>query len=201
MRWLFCNKVEMLMKKNCEKVKRIRDREMSGKMKRLKRKMKVQLITLNYFARPQPRALNLFMWWWWWSYKKYCCLWFQNLLWVYGMAWWVWDFPSWNLVPVRPCSLANQMRAHHSTNHNPPRAQHSRSSALHPFWAIWYIYNGSEALRPQSSMANDTAWFWAVPDERLASWSNRGDFWLATIVSRCQSFVWDSRKSCSVFRA
>ncbi len=26
-------------------------------------------------------------------------------------------------------SLANQMRAHHSTNHNPPRAQHSRSSA------------------------------------------------------------------------
>ncbi len=98
-------------------------------------------------------------------------------------------------------SLANQMQAHHSTNHNPPRAQHSRSSALHTFWAIWLIYNGSEALRPQSSMANDTAWFSAVPDERLASWSNRGDFWLATIASRCQSFIWDSRISCSVFRA
>ncbi len=28
-----------------------------------------------------------------------------------------------------------------------------------------------------------------------------GDFWLATIVSRCQSFIWDSRESCSVFRA
>ncbi len=49
------------MKKNCEKSKHIRDREMSGKMKRLKRKMEVQLITLNYFARPQPRDLNLFM--------------------------------------------------------------------------------------------------------------------------------------------
>ncbi len=33
----------------------MRDREMSGKMKRLKRKMEVQKITFNYFARPQPR--------------------------------------------------------------------------------------------------------------------------------------------------
>ncbi len=33
---------------------------MSGEKKRLKRKMRVQVITLNYFARPQPRDLNLF---------------------------------------------------------------------------------------------------------------------------------------------
>ncbi len=33
----------------------MRDIEMSGKMKRLKRKMEVQKITFNYFARPQPR--------------------------------------------------------------------------------------------------------------------------------------------------
>ncbi len=33
----------------------MRDREMSGKMKRLKRKIEVQKITFNYFAWPQPR--------------------------------------------------------------------------------------------------------------------------------------------------
>ncbi len=33
----------------------MRDIEMSGKMKRLKRKMEVQKITFNYFARPQSR--------------------------------------------------------------------------------------------------------------------------------------------------
>ncbi len=32
-----------------------RHHQMSGKMKRLKRKMEVQKITFNYFARPQPR--------------------------------------------------------------------------------------------------------------------------------------------------
>ncbi len=46
-----------------------------------------------------------------------------------------------------------------------------------------------------------TAWLLAVPDERLASWNNRGESEIAAIASRCQSFVWDSRKSCSVFRA
>ncbi len=54
----------------------MRDREMSGKMKRLKGKMEVQKITFNYFAWPQPRNWNFFMqwwWWWWWPYKKYCC--------------------------------------------------------------------------------------------------------------------------------
>ncbi len=39
----------------------IRDREMSGKMKRIKSKKEVQVITFNYFAQPQPRDLNLFM--------------------------------------------------------------------------------------------------------------------------------------------
>ncbi len=38
----------------------MRDKEMSGKMKRLKRKMEVQKITFKYFARPQPRNLNFF---------------------------------------------------------------------------------------------------------------------------------------------
>ncbi len=38
----------------------IRDREMSGEIKRLKRKMEVQVITFNYFSWPQPRDLNLF---------------------------------------------------------------------------------------------------------------------------------------------
>ncbi len=33
----------------------MKDIEISGKMKRLKRKMEVQKITFNYFARPQPR--------------------------------------------------------------------------------------------------------------------------------------------------
>ncbi len=33
----------------------MRDIEMSGNMKRLKRKMEVQKITFNYFAWPQPR--------------------------------------------------------------------------------------------------------------------------------------------------
>ncbi len=57
MRWLFCNKVEMGLwkrdgyKKIIEKSKHMRDREMSGKMKRLKRKMEVQEITFNYFLR------------------------------------------------------------------------------------------------------------------------------------------------------
>ncbi len=36
----------------------MRDIEMSGKMKRLKRKMEVQKITFNYFAWPQPRNWN-----------------------------------------------------------------------------------------------------------------------------------------------
>ncbi len=48
----------VLMKKISEKSKHIRDRDMSGNMKRLKRKMEVQVITLNYFARPQTRDLN-----------------------------------------------------------------------------------------------------------------------------------------------
>ncbi len=39
----------------------MRDIEMSGKMKRLKRKMEVQKITFNYFAWPQPRDFNFFM--------------------------------------------------------------------------------------------------------------------------------------------
>ncbi len=51
----------------------MRDIEMSGKMKRLKRKMEVQKITFNYFAWPQPKNWNFFMQWWWWPYKKYCC--------------------------------------------------------------------------------------------------------------------------------
>ncbi len=33
----------------------MREIEMSGKMKRLKRKMEVQKINFNYFAWPQPR--------------------------------------------------------------------------------------------------------------------------------------------------
>ncbi len=51
----------------------MRDIEMSGKMKRLKRKMEVQKITFNYFARPLHRNWNFFMQWWWCPYKKYCC--------------------------------------------------------------------------------------------------------------------------------
>ncbi len=39
----------------------MRDREMSEKMKRLKMKMEVQVITFNYFARPQPRDLNFYV--------------------------------------------------------------------------------------------------------------------------------------------
>ncbi len=35
----------------------MRDIEMSGKMKRLKRKLEVQKITFNYFARPQQLKL------------------------------------------------------------------------------------------------------------------------------------------------
>ncbi len=54
---------DVLMKKKIVKKVNIliRDREMSGTMKRLKKKMEVQVITLNYFARPQPRDLNFFM--------------------------------------------------------------------------------------------------------------------------------------------
>ncbi len=39
----------------------MREREMSEKMKRLKMKMEVQEITFNYFARPQPRDLNVYV--------------------------------------------------------------------------------------------------------------------------------------------
>ncbi len=64
----------------------MRDIEMSGKMKRLKRKMEVQKITFNYFAWPQPRDFNFFI-----NdddgHTKNIVVWFQNLLWVYGMAW------------------------------------------------------------------------------------------------------------------
>ncbi len=62
MRWLFCNKVEMCWKSDRYKKKtHMRDREMSGKMKRLKIKMEVQEITFYYFAWPQPRDLNFYV--------------------------------------------------------------------------------------------------------------------------------------------
>ncbi len=68
-----------------KKTTRMRDREMSEKMKRLKMKMEVQEITFNYFARPQPRDLNFYvMMMMMMAIQKYCCPWFQNLLWVYG---------------------------------------------------------------------------------------------------------------------
>ncbi len=42
------------------------------------------------------------MWWWLWPYKKYCCLWFQNLLWVYVMAWMRVRFPGLKFCPSPP---------------------------------------------------------------------------------------------------
>ncbi len=93
MRWLFCNKVEMCWwksdrcKKICEKSKHTWETEMSGKMKRLKRKMEVQKITFNYFARPQPRNLNFFYAMMMMAIQKNIVVQFKNLLWVYGMAW------------------------------------------------------------------------------------------------------------------
>ncbi len=86
-------------KKISEKVNiHMRDIEMSGKMKRLKRKMEVQKITFNYFARPQPRNWNFFMQWWkiLLSGFKICCG-------CMGWPGWERDFPAWNFVPVRPC--------------------------------------------------------------------------------------------------
>ncbi len=71
----------------------MRDREMSGKMKRLKRKMEVQKITFNHFAWPQPRNWNFLC-----NdddgHTKNIVVWFQNLLWVYGMAWMRVRFPG-----------------------------------------------------------------------------------------------------------
>ncbi len=80
----------------------MRDIEMSGKMKRLKRKMEVQKITFNYFARPRPRNWNFFMQWWWWPYKKILLSGFKICCGCMGWPGWEWDFPAWNFVPVRP---------------------------------------------------------------------------------------------------
>ncbi len=44
-----------------------------GEIKRLKRKMEVQMITLNYFTRPQPRDLNFFLSDDDGQTKQYCC--------------------------------------------------------------------------------------------------------------------------------
>ncbi len=102
MRWLFCNKVEICWWKSdrYKKKTHMRDREMSGKMKRLKMKMEVQEITFNYFTRPQPRDLNIYVMMM--AIQKYCCPWFQNLLWVYVMAWMRVRFPGLKFCPSPP---------------------------------------------------------------------------------------------------
>ncbi len=45
-----------------------------------------------------------------------------------------------------------------------------------------------KALSPRHTVR-----FLAVPDERLASWNNRGESDIYTVVSRCQSFIWNSQ--------
>ncbi len=67
-------------------------------------------------------------------------------------------------------------------------------------WLKWLVNKLLLSISFTLSPKN-TARFSAVPDERLASWNNRGQSEITEIVSWCQSFVWDSRKSCSVSRA
>ncbi len=67
-------------------------------------------------------------------------------------------------------------------------------------WLKWLVNTMSLSISFTLSPKN-TARFSAVPDERLASWNNRGQSEITEIVSWCQSFIWDSRKSCSVSRA
>ncbi len=65
--------------------------------------MEVQEITFNYFARPHPRDLNIFL-----CddddghTKKILLSMFQNLLWVYGMAWMSVRFPCLKFCPSPP---------------------------------------------------------------------------------------------------
>ncbi len=81
----------------------MRDIEMSGNMKRLKRKMEVQKITFNYFAWPQPRNWNFFYAMMMMAIQKILLSGFKISCGYMGWPGWEWDFPAWNFVPVRPC--------------------------------------------------------------------------------------------------
>ncbi len=109
----------------------MRDIEMSGKMKRLKRKMEVQKKTFNYFAQPQPRNWNFLC-----NdddgHTKNIVVWFQNLLWVYGMAWMSVRFPSLKFCSSPPLlgtrSAFNPSKVHtHSSEHT-----HTHTVNTHP---------------------------------------------------------------------
>ncbi len=91
------NKVEMCWWKSDKKINS-KCKHTREKTKRLRRKMEVRETTFNYFAQPQHRDLNFFIRWWW-PYKIYCCTWFQNVLWVYGMAWMSVRLPSLKFCP------------------------------------------------------------------------------------------------------
>ncbi len=78
----------------------MRDIEMSGKMKRLKRKLEVQKITFNYFARPQQ--LKLFYAMMMMAIQKILLSGFKICCGCMGWPGWEWDFPAWSFVPVRP---------------------------------------------------------------------------------------------------
>ncbi len=82
----------------------MRDIEMSGKMKRLKRKMEVQKITFNYFACPQP--IETFLCNDDDGHTKNIVVRFQNLLWVYGMAWMRVRFPGLKFCSSPPLTTA-----------------------------------------------------------------------------------------------
>ncbi len=110
MRWLFCNKVEMCWWKSdrCKKISEkvnihMRDIEMSGKMKRLKRKMEVQKITFNYLHGPSL-GIETFYAMMMMAIQKIFLSGFKICCGCMGWPGWVWDFPAWNFVPVRPCT-------------------------------------------------------------------------------------------------
>ncbi len=88
----------------------MRDIEMSGKMKRLKRKMEVQKITFNYFAWPQPRNWNFFYAMMMMAIQKILLSGFKICGYM-GWPGWEWDFPAWNFVPVRPCPITYSSHA------------------------------------------------------------------------------------------
>ncbi len=76
--------------------------EMSGKMQRLKRKMEVQKIPLIILHGPSL-GIETFLCNDDDGHTKNIFVQFQNLLWMYGMAWMRVRFPGLKFFPVCPC--------------------------------------------------------------------------------------------------
>ncbi len=145
----------------------MRDIETSGKMKRLKRKMEVQKITFNYFARPQPRNWNFFYATMMMAIQKNIVR-FQNLLWVYGMAWMRVRFPGLKFCPSPPLSVWLQGYIYLLQFEDEPAAARWGSADLSPSGVCLFLESialnsTSNAVTSKWPCRSPCGWAWELP--------------------------------------